>query len=420
MIFQKPAIYYAKKLVQALVLLGMTYQLYQITALYLRYKVDTNLRIDIPAYIKTHSLSVCFYMSDQNEVLGQHSNPTIRQMLQNTPNASQLLDSIRILDAKRNKWYSDQFKASLRSNAKKSTSVDQHFRISKYVLDHQICYKFAPSDDSMLAVSDLASNILDGIVFRVNFISDIDTFTSGPTVLRPIIHSSAYPHKSYMFSRRVNKDDPSKGETKNHFHLSPQTLNLTFLKPPYETNCYDYSKEGFETRSECRNRCMNMQTIKLLQKVPANGICNESYDYPRLNQNDDRYSEQTARIKKFCEEKVCVRRSCHSLNTITKIHRVFAKTLTISHVIPHDFWFHIWCRPSMDLVEVITYAMGIVGTYTGLCVMRLNPISVLKRARTIQQLIIQVKVSDWRRSTQKRKGTSTGMKRSDELSPVET
>lgn len=418
MIFRKPSVFYAKKVAQAFVLLVMFYQLYQVTALYLLYKVDTNLRIDIPAKIKPHSLSICFYMSIPNEVVDRYTAPTIRQMLEHTPNGSQLVDATKVLDVKQNKWV-----WSVTNGVK---PADEHFKISKYILDRQICYKFDPRNDSPLAVSDLAGNIIEyGTVLRVNFIREIDNFTSGPTVLRPIIHSSAYPHKSYMFSRRVRKEDPFKGETKNHFHLSPQTLNLTFLEPPYETNCYNYSKDGFEFRSECRNRCMIQQTIKLMQKVPANGICNESYNYPRLIpdfMNDDRLKRKTMRIREFCEKKVCFRRSCHSMTTITKIHRVFAKTLMISHVIPYDFWFHIWCRPSMSLVEVITYAMGIVGTYTGLCVMGLNPVSIFKRARTIlvQRLLIRVRIGDMVRSTRKRDQNTRQSRQSGQLPRVET
>ena len=161
--------------------------------------------------------------------------------------------------------------------------------------------------------------------------------------------------------------------------MHPQTITTLLLEPPYETNCVNYSRLGYESQMDCIHTCMLNNTVSSLNRVPFSVVINQDFNltfFSSVDMQDPKRELLFNAILRNCEKRICSRPACEYVLTITRTKQEVTGKFQLTHIVPISPWIKISHRPFLSLVEVITYVMGVIGTYTGLSVIALDPVHV--------------------------------------------
>lgn len=132
----------------------------------------------------------------------------------------------------------------------------QACEIKEYFKDYSMCYVFACSRDHPVtfSVSDREkspmSNPLFSIVFDQSILKFLPRFYV--TLLKPNTEPRGQMLKwvSYTTEKKSKK-----------FMVSFYEFHSILLPPPYPTMCRDYAEEGFKSRIQYRDECMNNRSL---------------------------------------------------------------------------------------------------------------------------------------------------------------
>ena len=163
----------AKLLFLTIVVSCMIYQLFAIFQLYLSYKVDGKLLIEIPSVIQTHTVSLC--LGHQNMIdydLVDSYGPInvtksgeaitavkVKQsdMIKAMPASDRLLESYSIRQPDTTQI--------IEGNA---STADDHFTVSKYTMASYVCYRIMPKKVKAENVPSIAMAVIHpGTIFAV-------------------------------------------------------------------------------------------------------------------------------------------------------------------------------------------------------------------------------------------------------------
>ena len=162
----------------------------------------------------------------------------------------------------------------------------------------------------------------------------------------------------------------------NEVHMSGNSFAATRVPWPYVEDCVDYKKLGFLDRDDAINSCMN--DIGIEKHKIGNGI--------KIFMKGINY--QTGDMEKYrnlCSKKF-YNSDCSSLNMVTKPdHTTKEFTPSINHTriwytvtLSKDPSFEVASQPKIVPIDYITYILGACGTWFGFSFLMFNPTPLVK------------------------------------------
>ena len=173
------------------------------------------------------------------------------------------------------------------------------------------------------------------------------------------------------------------------FQSSHCSITKKLLPRPYETGCFSYSKLNFTNSIECIERCIVLKSVRKWGAISRGSLVSIGvHDYKFLNSsNFTKKRAELEEIRLSCQSS-CPNTSCEDTHIVTiqesSAHigwdSLFSKNLSITwqRQIPSIPSAKISCRPSSSPIELLLYMMSSVSTWTGLSMMSINPILLLR------------------------------------------
>lgn len=378
---------------------GMGYQISLICHLFFRYKVSTQIRVFIPKMIEPRYLTFCARYTDvldydrlnretgRNwsfsnvflEVKERQSNISVSEIFDFTPSPD---EAVTLVIFRGNK------SAKLRSVRGKE--VYDHLKVDKFVYTEMICYRIlrinaTPELYTKLSVSPMFS----GLIFEVNLTHSLQR----SNIIRIVIHQG-YPYRSLLSSDILytGYDKMTKTFKLSHFDGFAYDLDVHSLSAPFETDCFEYQKIGFESEVQCADLCTLKETLKAFNKLPFTIIAKNRTPLKMICQHDmdtnNTIDETFTEIQNYCTTRpLCRRSDCKISNSITQISSKPGRKnyFLIRNTVPFHPSVEIKTYPYISLIEFGTYCLSAISTWTGLSVLRLNPILILSKLKSFRR-----------------------------------
>ena len=372
----------APLLFKVVCLVGLSWQLVQISSEYFKYKVDSRTSVFTPKIVQDLSMIICLPMEfsinfekfntelqydwTPNEFIRQEMlwNLSIYQIYNYTYEAENIL-------------YGVQY----RKNASEVDFAEANFssilEMEKYLYMSDLCYLYSVRSFTPFSVQLIKYAWIMLLDFG-NKISKADGFQlffaeKGRTPFRETIEAPPI----YRGGSSIKYDT---------FYSSHYSIRGHLLPPPYETHCYNYSQRNFRNSIECYESCFVLKTFNKWGGISiASLIPNKKVDYKFLKiSNFTKYYAEEDKIRQYCQSS-CPDTTCDDTQIVTIQEReaYYNVSKNISMVwqrkTPSIPSAEILCRPTSTLTELILYMMSSVSTWTGLSMMSINPLLLFRR-----------------------------------------
>ena len=372
-------------LIQVGCLLGLSWQLFQISGEYFKYKVNIQTTVFIPEQVEDLSMGICIpiqyaidYKKFNTEVQYNWTpdefghkrmfrNLSIHEIYNYTYHADKILYLVS--------YPKDQGKSGW-----KLTNFSSVMKMEKYYFSSTICYLYSVRFFKPFSVDKTERNIIMFLLFGVQIsqTSAVVLFIA-PNYGIPFreIIKAAYIPRGYT-SIKLDK-----------FESSHYSIRKELLPPPYETSCFSYSNLNFTNSIECIERCVILKCLQKWGEISIDSLApNKIDDYKFINSsNFTKKKAELDEIRVSCELS-CPNTSCEDTYIVTiqesgihfgwddmsqkKVSIVWGrKTSSISST-------RISCRPTSTLPELILFMMSSISTWTGLSMMSINPILLIQ------------------------------------------
>jgi len=397
---------------------GSGYQIYNISYQYFSFEINTNVRLVIDKKVKPPSPTFCFAtintikwdklskkqvdkifagIYDFDETFDPNKDPLfVVSVVKNASIfelirlVSNTLDTISIPDLvdKYSLTPCDILNCDWvgvyhpKLNGLKFGTFDSMFDVNIYLRDVSICMSL-----------ELKQEIYDFIEFnnvKRQIIASylISLLTFNPQAVEQL-NSRGF---NFMFEER---NRVSEGGMSSYLSLSirsGQTFGITYdeyqenlLPPPFDTDCRDYSKEGFLGQDNCYEKCVRRESLKACGKIMPSLIILPNETNPIIPSFE--FAKETGgisssvlsggktvkqlfnQISQSCEES-CMQRDC-------KIHSFFPKLMTldqntgredfgINNFIRHGPMTVATCLPQYSLIQFLTDVSSSLGFWFGI------------------------------------------------------
>lgn len=386
--------------------IGCIKQIGDLSAIYFRYLVVTDLTIKIPTEVNAPALSVCIRYTDifntsaftsANNITGivdfQFSNrtllqtmATIQDLFDYTPDARYgLISKCRV-----------RYPLTYDSVSLNGTECHKLIDVDKFYLQEFICYRFQfmPATNGTYYYRNLAYALTyPGMFYKLIF--DLNTFYAAE-LMKLIVHeASTYPLRSAAYSPSITRGfNSTDGSAKyNGYQISYSMLENHRLPPPYTTDCRDYTQWGYSSGADCIKNCTTIATLAAFDKVPFSTITRYSTNKKHLNTDDIANSTikfllSTIEVK--CSQR-CAQRDCYEFYSLTRTEREpLGKSFSITVNIPKEPSFEMKFLEKISLTEYLIYVLSILGTWFGVSVINVNPfrVNTYRRVRdTVKEIV---------------------------------
>ena len=362
-------------LFQVICLIGLSWQVFEISTEHLKYKVSCRTTVFIPEDIEDLSMGIClpiFYATDyqklktglQNKWM-LFENLSINEIYNYTYDADNILNEGGY-------WKDIQ---------SKSTNLLSIMKMEKYVYNGKICYLYSVKSFKTLSMFELEGGMVAHLAFgkEISKASDVALF---------IAEKDRIPFRETIRARRTFRGSSSmKLDT---FQSSHYSIRKQLLPPPYETACFSYSKLNFTNRIECIQQCVILKWFHKWGAISSRSLVpNKLHDYKFVKSGN--YKSKKAEKEKIhlsCQSS-CPKTSCEDTHIVTIPESAahtgwdsfFKSNISIiwERQIPSIPSAIISCRATSTLTELILYIMSSASTWTGLSMMSINPMLVFRK-----------------------------------------
>ena len=378
-------------LFQVTCLVGLSWQLFEISGEYFKYKVNSHTTVFTPQNIEDLSMGICLpvpFTIDYNKFNDESQynwtpdkffledmlqNLTIHQIYNYTYNADKLLYNVSYWE---NVW-------GRGSHYKNLSSI---LKMHKYFFSSNTCYLYSIRSFNSFSVQWIGG----GNAVRFYFGKSVFQ-TYGIRLF--FAEKNRFPFRETIEARYIYRGNSTM--KLDNFQTSHYTIREQLLPSPYETGCYSYSELNFTNSIECIERCLVVKSFKKWGAIPIRSlVANNALDFKFVRvSNYTKYYAELDDIRLSCQS-ICPNTSCDDTHIVTikesgvhfgwdglsKNNISFAwqrKTPSIPSAT-------IFCRPTSTLTELILYIMSSVSTWTGLSMMSFNPILLLRNLSKIK------------------------------------
>lgn len=389
------------KVVHGLIcLFGLAIHTYHISVQYFAYATVTAIKLNMPDNVTIPALSVCWRYADlldidalrrENAMIREidfTSEETIKQTVRELQSRI-TLEQIFRYSPPTDRIYSScivRFPGNYDVTYMTAEQCRQRFEIERFYVQEYICYK---ATVKKLRNRQHFYNYIQtgsclwypGMAFQFGF--DLKQFNGNQLVV-PIVHSfESFPTTSIYFapeSKRFHSTD-SIIPPFNYFYLTYMYLENTRLPYPYNTNCRHYETD----QADCYKLCLINKTMNNLHKFPFTCIIRES-DRQNLNFSNPivdaqdlgnwRFKEKLGRYEQECTRQ-CSKKDCREELYITKLKKMdyFEGSISFRVNLPSNPNYFVAFHPNMQFFEYVTFVLSAMGTWLGISIYSVNPIS---------------------------------------------
>ena len=393
-----------KSLVIAASVIGMCWQLLVMSDLFFQYNVVTHLDMRLPNVIETEVVTMCSrytdvlnysaidadlsrgwnYTQDVSTIHSYQGAMSINDIFKYKPNVSQVFNKLH---------YRPAAPMMTMHVIEGHENVLQLFYVTKFLNQQHVCYQFWMRDNVEHEIDFLnASPIGPGMVYAIVF--DGHYLISRSNWIKILItkQSQGLPYNSIDFAPEIHRRYDIRVNRAQYTHFTSYKIGIHVqrLPTPYVSDCYDYSKEGYQSDSHCMHTCLYSKAISQWNKVPFSVIVNDSSPQRLISYEDVKdnvLKQRLIHMEEECRQRFCRRKSCQDDVSLTSTSYGNGNRLLILFTTPAQYWHFVRTKAAFTTVEYILQLMGIVGTYTGLCVLSVSPKRLIRLVkRTIRCL----------------------------------
>ena len=365
----------------------MIYQQYQIVDLFLQHKVTTTTSVYNPRIIDYLSVTICVPLEFMNvtclnrETSSNYTEDISQALLRNIMTTTTAYTILKCTPTGDDLVYLYYYPDSNRSNDFLNP-YPMDFITEKFLYRYSVCLKIRLSSYPSMTLEDAASSGGLGVIalntkFKLaNFIT-IAFGSPDKTPVRDIITS----RRLIQHTSNVSKGIP------NYYFYNHYLLQTQSLEYPYESDCFDYRKEGMNDDFECINSCFINKMLDAWNEVPVSAVTFEplNYTFGEYRYSNSSVHRTISRLKELCRRE-CRKIPCENtqVTTLTEKefynHKLNAKvSFLIHHNIPFLPFVSITSRASQSPVEFFLNVLSTFSTWTGLSILLLNPVKLLKK-----------------------------------------
>ena len=390
-------------LFKAICFIGLSWQLFEITSEYFKYKVNRQTTVFIPNIVEDLSMVMCLpvafaidfkkfnseFRSNWTQKEFSHNgmlqNLSVHEIYNYTYDADNILLDLFYLDGV---W----------NGRPQSTRFSSIMKMEKYFFRWNICYLYSVKSFKSLSLDQIKGGSVVHIFFgnRVPETDEVWLF---------IVEKDRISFRETIEARSIFRGDYRKLNT---FETSHYSIREQLLPPPFETSCFYYSKLNIANNIECIEQCIFLKSFKKWGEIPSESfVPNNAVDYKFLKvSNYTKYFAEIDEIRLSCRLS-CPNITCDDTKIVTihekEAHYKYSTKVSIRWTRKTSLFpsAAISCRPSSTLPELILYMMSSFSTWTGLSVMSLNPILLLHNLSKIKSVpgILTLKLRRHRRIT---------------------
>lgn len=265
--------------------------------------------------------------------------------------------------------------------ARKREECNWWFAIDRFIMHDLACYRIQRRQMKNISANNIISSLhMSTIIYTIELSPEFKK----TNFMRVIVFSSAYPWNdvdSYPFYSRIygsviyRLSRPYDFFEDTNAYICSYSWNIVDLLPrPYDTDCNPHISRHF-----CIQKCMLHGYISTIGMTPPTEIINAS-DYKHFNDED--YNDATKRnmAVKISDECLssCKQMSCHSDFSITQVYGYLDKRssgLKFMLKTPFSPVTRNRSQARIDLTEYLIYIASCLGSWFGISIVSMNPLS---------------------------------------------
>lgn len=370
---------------------GFFYQIGNILDEYLEYETTTRLTVGIPETLRVPDLSACIVVSDvfDYDRYNRDHNTNLENVNSSDFDAATVLVNKVNLNALFNYTPAiNSYVTECRFRQPKafdyellhSSNCMKYFTIRKYFLQEYMCYWIGLSiyENSTYVYSDIAyADSLQGMFYTISFSGEHIKRTS---FMRLFLHPAFadepndYPDTGTAYSVDVFRafNNLTGVHENNYYTLIYNNLINYRLRKPYHPHCIDYTRIGFNYRSDCLKSCLNNLTIDRFNKMPYPMIIPGPSTFQVISGYD--VVNRTRAVELYalnvkCNH-LCQYDDCTTISMLTKVRvsKFGSDMLTFRVNIPREPDVVVQFMPRITLTEFVIYLFSCFSTWYGISI----------------------------------------------------
>ena len=228
-------------------LLGMLWQVTNLSQMYFKYDTVTELRLEWPKTFLPPSLSYCVANLDLKY-----------------ENASVKFNYLPPVETFFNQCQTHHYDWFGFYNRRYGANCGRYFKVRKFIKQRLLCYSIHYSLKRF--DYDKISNEFDAPLYNVIYINhDFQKSEFNYYAMKAHGHRFYGLSKSVLEVAKLSDDNGSTFTLGNSFTFSYNVLISHRLNAPYRTNCHNYTIERFESQDHCYDHCLTKTMVRDLK-----------------------------------------------------------------------------------------------------------------------------------------------------------
>ena len=374
---------------------GLLWQLVLIIELYFQYRVNVRTTVFIEKFLEGSAVNFCTRWTDvidydrlnretarnwslprNNSIIDYYQHElTVEEILKYTPQEETIVVFIRTrkMGKTQHMIYEKQ-------------AAREHCVVQKFIYLEYICYKISITDDPPKSYESLAiTPTAPGLISQISFSEIIQKSKRVRFALsRKGLKNHLFPYSGLKISPYYYRSflESNGSADFNTYTISKYQMLATRLPPPYETQCFDYTKTPVPKQEMCWEECVKERSLAEFGKMPYSVFIKNISRHKIVSMQDTKHStvittERIENIENNCSSK-CSRKPCKEILFVSTTLATPGNTFTVRHVVPSQPSFKYNAVSLLNFVEFLTYLMSCTSTWTGLSMLSLNPLKCVK------------------------------------------
>ena len=361
-----------------LCLIGLSWQITQISINYFRYGVLSDIKIIMPGGIDSKALTICFRADEM------YNHSVYRDLIKKSGFNYEFIANEQLLHSEFifNLTLEDRFRLAINGSSLFSSREGVSFRslsfeIFPFTISSEICYQLYVIDKQLKSMlSPISPGVQEGYALPVNAMRNI---TDMYIVLSPV---RRLPWSEFSTVDRIT-EFKSKNATVVFF-VSSYSMNTSKLKSPYTDQCVDYASFGYEDRYDAIRQCLNDAEIEEYNELSGAQL----FTMNSTNQGMKIASFVHTENRNLWE--ACLNRYGNDDCTMETMFTVNAMKTTKDSLYKDILLFAvsrskqasliITSKARIDDIDFITYILGALGSWIGFSFLNINPIPYFFKA----------------------------------------
>lgn len=370
--------------------LGVLYEIVIMSQLYFKYRVATQISVEINGTVTPYASTICTRytdvlnyrrlerktgrswkdLTDGESVKNYAENLTIQEIFNNTPGPNKVVKSIQFRKA-------GSYKILTYSRM-------QAVRVTKFLYSEFVCYQVALNREyeTTMAHSFLSVTTQSpGLVYEVKLTGKLNLAHYMKLASVP---SEVLPRRSIRFQPVIRRG--RRGTARIHSNFTPlfnyylntvSRIQSYFLPAPYETDCLDYRRvTPYRSEEVCKHTCMQEQVLDKLDRISFTIFVMKPHAKKMIVNADymDKETERTfLEIQDYCDRIHCPKRDCRYRVSMTSTTALPDASFRVRMMVPMQPSIYKKTYPKTDFIEYFTFVSSTISTWIGISVLWFDP-----------------------------------------------